>query len=296
MILSNTGRIADDLYVLGNPAIPVFLLDGEHPTIIDTGFSFLGHLYAREISGILGRRHPERCLLTHAHFDHCGSVATLATYFPDMQIMASEAARNVLMRPNAIALIRKLNHASRITASYITVTDKNLPEFSPFKIDHILKEGDVIEVSRNRTIQVFETPGHTRDSLSFYIPEIKTLFCGESCGIMDSTGYIFADCLVNYDQYMASIRKLSLLKTDIVCQAHWFVFTGQDAVDFISRSQTSCNEFRHWVKQLLDEENGDISQVMARIKSIEFDCKINHVQPESAYLLNLEARIKAAGS
>ena len=295
MIISQTGQIADGFYVLGHPAIPVFLLDGEQPTIIDAGFSFLGHLYAREISKVLGNRHPARCLLTHSHFDHCGSVSTLAAYFPDMQVMASERARDILVRPHAISLIHELNQVARNTAQYIDAAAEDLPEFSPFGIDCIIKEGDILNVSSGRTIQVLETPGHTRDSLSYYIPEIKALLCAESCGIMDSTGHIFSECLVDYDQYLASIHKLSLLNVDIVCQAHWFVFTDQDAVDFVSRSQTSCDEFRDWVEHLLSEENGDISRVMARIKTVEYDGKTDHVQPEPAYLLNLEARIKAVG-
>jgi 2-aminobenzoylacetyl-CoA thioesterase len=281
--------------MLGNPAVPVYLLDGENPAIIDAGFSFLGHHYAAAISEVLGSRTPAYCLLTHSHFDHCGSVSVLKSHFPEMRIVSSEQAKATLARPNAIELIRELNRASVEVVSRNGFSGDASLEFTPFEIDMTVKEGDALKISPDRTLHVVETPGHTRDCLSYYVPEIKALICSEAAGIADPTGYIVSDCLVDYDQYVNSMKKLRLLDSDVICLAHRYAFTGQDARNYIPRSLKYCDEFRNLVETCLAEERGDITHVMTRIKSVEYDGKQEPKQPEPAYLLNLEARIKAVG-
>jgi 2-aminobenzoylacetyl-CoA thioesterase len=295
LIIQETGRVVDRLYMLGNPAVPIYLMDGEAPAIIDAGFSFLGHHYATAITEVLGNRTPAYCLLTHSHFDHCGSVSVLKSYFPEMKIVSSEQAKATLARPNAIELIRELNRASvEVVQRNGFVGDATL-EFIPFEIDMTVKDGDVLTISADRTVLVIETPGHTRDCLSYFIPEIKALICSEAAGIADPTGYIVSDCLVDYDQYVHSIKKLALLDSNAICLAHRYAFTGADASNFIPRSLKYCDEFRNLVEICLAEEHGDIPRVMTRIKAVEYDVKQEPKQPEPAYLLNLEARIKAVG-
>jgi len=295
LIIQQTGRVVDRLYMLGNPDIPVYLLDGEHPAIIDAGFSFLGHHYASAISEVLGSRTPAYCLLTHSHFDHCGSVSVLKSHFPEMKIIASEQAKATLARPNAIELIRELNRASVKMVQRNGFPGDASIEFTPFEIDMTMKEGDQLKISPDRTLQVIETPGHTRDCLSYYVPEIKALVCSEAAGIADPTGYIVSDCLVDYDQYLDSMKKLEFLDADAICLAHRYAFTGADARNYIPRSLKYCDEFRNLVETYLAAERGDIPRVMTRIKAVEYDVKQEPKQPEPAYILNLEARIKAVG-
>jgi glyoxylase-like metal-dependent hydrolase (beta-lactamase superfamily II) len=295
VIIDQTGCIADSLHMLGNPAVPVYLLDGDHPAVFDAGFSFLGHHYANAISEVLGTRTPAYCLLTHSHFDHCGSVSVLKSHYPHMKIVASEQAKATLARPNAIELIRHLNRFStEVFRRNGFIGDASL-EFTPFEIDMTVKEGDVLQISPDRTLQVIETPGHTRDCLSYYIPEIKSLICSEAAGTTDTTGYIVSECLVDYDQYVHSIKKLERMDSDVICLAHRYAFTGQDAKNYIPRSLKYCDEFRILVESCLAEEHGDMAAVISRIKVVEYDVKPDPKQPEPAYLLNLEARIKSVG-
>ena len=105
MIIKNTGKIVDDLYMVGHPAMPVYLLDGENPAVFDAGLAFFGNLYTADIHGIIGNRSLRYCFLSHSHFDHCGSVSILKKNFPGLKVLASEKAKNVLDRPNAIKLM-----------------------------------------------------------------------------------------------------------------------------------------------------------------------------------------------
>ena len=60
MIIKETGKIIEGLYMVGPPAMPVYLLDGAKPAIFDAGLAFLGKIYAAGIRQILGRRDTGR--------------------------------------------------------------------------------------------------------------------------------------------------------------------------------------------------------------------------------------------
>jgi len=293
MIINKTGQIIEDFYSIGHPAIPVFLMDGVRPLIFDAGFAFLGEIYAGEIKKILGDRQPEYLFLTHAHFDHCGSVSILKKYFPLMKVITSKKAKDILARPNAIKLIKALNQASGEVVGDIEIDFASSGEFEPFEIDKTVKDGDIFKISNGLNIRIIETPGHTSDCLSFYIQEKKILISSEAAGQPDLTGYIVSDCLLDYDQYFSSMKRLSLLDIEILCPGHLFVYTGDDAKKYLRESMLECEKFRKLVELCLDEEDGDLDRVKIRIKKMEYDGNDGPKQPEPAYLLNLEARIKA---
>ena len=293
MIINKTGQIIENFYSIGHPAIPVFLMDGVRPLIFDAGFAFLGEIYAGEIKKILGDRQPEYLFLTHAHFDHCGSVSILKKYFPLMKVITSKKAKDILGRPNAIKLIKALNQASEEIAGDIEIDFALSGEFEPFEIDKTVKDDDILKISNGLNIRVLETPGHTSDCLSYYIQEKKILISSEAAGQPDLTGYIVSDCLLDYDQYFSSMKRLSLLDIEILCPGHLFVYTGDDAKKYLRESMLECERFRKLVELCLDEEDGDLDRVKIRIKKIEYDSNDGPKQPEPAYLLNLEARIKA---
>ena len=293
MIINKTGPIIENFYSIGHSAIPVYVMDGVHPLLFDAGFTFLGELYAGEIKKILGDRQPEYLFLTHAHFDHCGSVSILKKHFPLMKIIASQKAKEILGRPHAIKLIRTLNQAAKEMAGKIEIDFASSVMFQPFEIDQTVKDGDIVEISNGLNIRVIETPGHTSDCLSYYIQEKRILMSSEAAGQPDRTGYIVSDCLLDYDQYFNSMKKLGSLDIEILCPGHLFVYTGDDAKIYLKESMQECERFRQRVELCLAEEGGDLDRVKMRIKEIEYDTNDGPKQPEPAYLLNLEARIKA---
>mgnify|MGYP001826348188 FL=1 len=232
MIINNTGQIIDGLYMVGTPAMPVYLLDGEKPAIFDAGLAFFGKIYADGIRQVLGRRNLQYCFLTHSHFDHCGSVSFLKKEFSDLKVVASAKAKKVLGRPNALALIRKLTRANEPLAKTIGIELVEFQRFEPFEVDVTLKDGEFIKLSPDLTVQVVETPGHTRDCLSYFIPQKKVLLCSEAAGVPDATGYIVSEALVDFDQYYESMSRLSEVEFDVLCLGHRQVLIGQDANDY----------------------------------------------------------------
>lgn len=294
MIVETTGGIGRDVYMLGHPAIPLYLVDGRRPVIVDTGFTFMADIYAADIKAVLGNRQPAFCLLTHAHFDHCGATAALKTVFPGMRVAASVHSERILANPRTVDRIRSLNRiAEAMSADLGLATPAAARAFEPFAIDIRIKEGDVLTLSGELTVRVLETPGHTRDSVSYFLPERRVLFPSEAAGIQDPTGYIVIDCLLDYGQYLASLERLIDLDAEIVCVAHRYAYTPPDTGAYLRDALRHCHGFHDTVRRLLAETGGDVRAVMARIRAFEYDPKPSPKQPEAAYLLNLEARVKA---
>lgn len=293
MIHHQRGKIVDDFYALGHPAIPVYLLDGPSPVIFDAGFTMLGDFYIGEIERILGERQPAFCFLTHAHFDHCGAVAAFKSRYPLMQVVAAEKAKEILQRPSAVDRIRFLNAAAEPLVKQTGIAYNSDRRFETFPVDRVVQEGDRVEISTNCVVKVIESPGHTWDCLSYLIAGKSILLSSEAAGQADTTGYIVSDCLADYDCYLDSLLKLKALEPDILCPGHLFVYRGADTIDYLERAQAACIDFRRLVESLTEAAVGDMAVIIQRIKAIEYDSNPGPKQPEPAYLINLAARIKA---
>jgi hypothetical protein len=89
------------------------------------------------------------------------------------------------------------------------------------------------------------------------------------------------------------MKRLSMLDIEILCLGHHFIYTGDDTEKYLKRSMQECERFRKLVEFYLVEEDQDLDRVKIRIKKIEYDNYDGPKQPEPAYLLNLEARIKS---
>ena len=292
MIIAGKGKVADGFYVVGAPEMPAYLLDGEKPVLFEASLSVLGPVLVEEIRNILGDRSPEMLFLTHVHFDHCGAAAFLRKTFPDLIIAASRKAADILSRPNALSLMALLNQsAAEVFKSWHPeITDATA--FGPFQLDRVLADGDRIELGAGSTVEVIATPGHTWDSLSYYFPERKILIASEAAGCMDNTGEVMTEFLADFQAYVDTIRRLSAFDVTMLCQGHRIIFTGEDVPRFFKKSLDSAFAFREMVKKVLNEENGDTGKTVARIKGREYDPKPQPKQPEPAYLINLEARVK----
>ena len=208
MVIRKSGHIKSKLYYLLRPEFPIFLLDRPQPVVFDAGLSCAGKLYVQAIKAVLGDRQPSILFLTHSHWDHCGSVSTLKKAFPDMKVAASAMVAEVVKRPNALALIRKLNEeaAAQMRAVVPGVDSLLVNEpFSPFEVDVELKDQQEFDLGDGTTVLVLATPGHTQDHHSFYLPQEKILIAGEAAGVYYGPNTISPEFVSDYDAYLSSL-------------------------------------------------------------------------------------------
>lgn len=294
MIISSTGQIRDNFYLLGHPGYPIFLLDAPKPVLFEAGVCFAGNIYVEDIRSILGSRQPSVLFLTHVHWDHCGAVSHLKDTFPSMKVAATDHAVETLKRQNALALITKLNEDARIAISSLPGVDSSLfinDSFRAFKVDIKLKDNSIMDLGEGTTVEILATPGHTRDHHSYYLRKEKILIAGEAAGLLMDSGEVTTEFLFNYDAYMSSLERLATLPIEVFCQGHQLVLVGREEIRaFFERSISETICFKDRVYELLDEE-GSLERVIQRIKAERYDTIRGMKQPEVPYLINLKARI-----
>lgn len=295
MIFGGTGQVARNFYVTGFPWSPTYLLDHEKPILFEAGFFCMAPLYVKDIVRVIGEKVPSFLFLTHVHYDHCGATAYFKKVFQGLKVCTSKRAREILSRPNAIALMTSLSQSViPLIASLGEIDGDELlrSPFEAFPVDIVFENGEFLDIGPDLHVQVIVTPGHTRDMLSYYIPERKILIATESAGCRGQTGRIVSEFLVDFDAYIASLKRLSALDVDIFCQGHHFVFTGEDVGRFFEDSLREAFRFRTRVLELLCLEGKDTEKVVEIIKKEEYDPNPGPKQPEGAYLLNLKTRVK----
>jgi glyoxylase-like metal-dependent hydrolase (beta-lactamase superfamily II) len=293
LIFDKTGEVKDGFFVVGWSHNPIYLLEGKKPVLFDGGLALLGRVYREAITDLLKGDSPRVAFITHVHFDHCGAVPYLKKAFLGLEAAASQKAKEILKRPNAIRLIQQL---SREAEDVLTEFDKSsLVEdpFEPFEVERVLQDGDRVELENGLTVRVLATPGHTWDFLSYYVPEKKILVASESAGSALSSGTISTDSLADFGLYLDSLNRLASLDAQILCQGHRYVYVDEDVEAFLQRSIRSALEFKAMVEESWFEESGDLRRVLQRIRKIEYDPLPTPKQLEAAYVINLEARIRS---
>jgi len=300
MIFNTTGFVRNDFAVAGISWTPCYVLLGNAgPVLFESGFSYAGKLYEddiRRFAGESGNSEPKYLFLTHVHYDHCGATSYLKQKFSGLKVAASARAHDLINKQNILDLIKNLSANAAVVGESLPDIDTSrfLREtFEPFSIDIIVKDGDRIQIEDNLTIEVIASPGHTRDMLSYYVPEKKILIATEACGCMDRAGTIITEFLSDYNSYMDSLRRLANLDAEILCQGHHFVYAGAGEVrNFFSRSIKEACNFKDRVFELLSKKNGDIKEAIRIIKAEQYDTNTKIKQPEKAYLLNLNAQVE----
>lgn len=111
------------------------------------------------LSAIPEGKTPVAALLTHQHFDHVEEVAALSEL--GVPIYAYEA-----YSPNLV-----LDEAARRWGMPVTIP--------PFEVDVVLKDQSDLQVA-GLEFTLLHVPGHSTDSLCFYLPEDGIVFGGDT--------------------------------------------------------------------------------------------------------------------
>jgi glyoxylase-like metal-dependent hydrolase (beta-lactamase superfamily II) len=292
MIRESAGKISDELYALGSPALPAYLLMGKTPVLFDAGMTFMGPSYLKDLKKCLGDvNRLAYNFLTHSHFDHSGAAPFLKRNIPGLKVVASKLAAEVFKRPNAIQLIQSLSKGME-EAFRSQIGDADIT-FRGLELDRTLEDGDEIVLEDGIKIQVIATPGHTRDAVSYYIPRLKALVGGEAVGSLDRNLGVRSVFLSSYNDYLRSLEKLQDLEIEILLMGHAHVLTEGEARGIVARAIEATRDFKKRIEQELDFYKGDQEGVVKKIFREDYVEKKLIPQEERPYLINLTAQVKA---
>jgi glyoxylase-like metal-dependent hydrolase (beta-lactamase superfamily II) len=291
MIREETGKICDGLYSLGYHFIPAFLMMSTPPVLFDACLTVAGPQYLNDLTRHLtDADRLSHIFLTHAHFDHCGAIPFLKRNIKNVKIAASRLSGEILKKPNAIKLIKSLNgdFESQFEGH---VGDVDI-SFEAFEVDVPLDDGDIVDLGEGWTVRVIATPGHTRDSVSYYIPRLRALIPGEATGVLNGNYDVQPEFSSSYTDYVNSLEKLATLDVEYLLLPHIHVLTGQDAKRHIQKSLSSAQKFKAKIDRYIDRFDGDQEAVVSAIFKEEYEDTGAVLQDRRSYLLNLTAKVK----
>ncbi len=292
MILESAGKLSADFFAIGSPEFPSYLLQGRGPVLFESGMTFLGPGYLRDLKVHLGENvRPEYLLLTHSHYDHAGSAPFLKRSIPGLKVGAGKLAAEIFRRPNAIRLIQDLSRGmeEKFQAELAGADVR----FRGLELDLLLQDGDEAVPEDGAKIQVIATPGHTRDTVSYYLPGFRALIAGEAVGSLDRKRSVRPNFLSSYRDYISSLEKLRLLPVEIVFLGHHFTLTGADAEEMAARSIDTARLFKERIEEALYLSHGDREAAARRIFQKDYIEDRLISQDQRPFFINLEAQVKA---
>lgn len=295
MIRKAMGKIKGPVHAAGHYIYPGYMIKGgQKNLLIEAGVNILGPEYLKAIQSFFkGTNQLDYSFVTQSHYDHLGALPYLKKAIPEMIIGASPGVGPLLQKEKVIST---MNFLSAQLWDYfkdeISLCSKNI-EITPFEINLELKEGDVIDLG-DLHCEVYETPGHTRDHLSFFIPELSMLFPGEALGNPAGDGtQVKVEFVTSYTDYVNSFQKLEALTPKIIAMSHMYVYSGDDSALFMDRTIKATVDYRRLIETYLNETHGDLEAASEMMVKVEYDQKGEVLMERNAYIANLNAQIKA---
>lgn len=206
-------EVAPHVFQLAVPTSSVFLLLDERITIVDTGPRWQRGRIHRAISE-LGRdpSEVERIVLTHAHFDHVGSLAA----FKDdgHQRHAHPVAAEVIRGDRRAQTVgwRPLAWFYHHAVAWLLQPRA--------EIDSPLADGDVLPILGG--LRVIHTPGHTDGHVSLLLEELGVLLAGDVLQVRRgelTPPLIFADAA----DAARSLARLATFEFETLAPSHFAV-------------------------------------------------------------------------
>jgi len=262
-----------------------YLLKGNKNILIDTGvlerYKILENFLDNNLSA--GEK-IDIILLTHSHYDHCGCVPFLKENFPEVKIFASERTKYIFSNKEARIFIKNMNEKN--------ANDLKYNYYETLNIDKTLKENDIIKNS-NFKIKTFETPGHTKCSISFYIKNYGLLFPGDTLGVIEKNGAIKPLFFSSYIAYIKSIKKIINLSPEILAPPHNnIISSGKNVKYFLDKIYKKTLSLGEKLDEMISagkDENKILNEYFLK----KYSKKDAITQPTETFLLNFRSLVRA---
>jgi glyoxylase-like metal-dependent hydrolase (beta-lactamase superfamily II) len=200
--------LVSDIYVITTPA-GLVLIDAGLPSAFRTIMRAVNQIgfHVGDISQIL---------ITHADPDHYGAIPALRRH--SNLTVAVSAIEATAMAKGGMSRDLKPHGLEHITYSLLSPVMKS----DSVQVDRQLLDGDIIPIMEG--LSAIATPGHTPGHLSFFLPEQRILFCGDS--MVFSAGSVKPSVGANtWDEAMArqSFEKQMDLHPSLILGGHGLI-------------------------------------------------------------------------
>jgi glyoxylase-like metal-dependent hydrolase (beta-lactamase superfamily II) len=272
--------------LLPDAMFPLYVIRGEKNALVDCAILAKAGEIENKLAALLGDEGIDMLLLTHSHYDHTGACSRLQDKY-GFEIVASRRTKEILENDKAVAFIDGLNQKFKDI-----LHDHSPSVFTKPRDIRAVGENDRIPISAKQHIEVYETPGHTRCSISFLLRPENIIFPGDAAGVMEKNGTIKPLFLSSYTQYEASLKKLLALDPEVLALAHNTAIRGRGRVkEFLDGSLAETRKLKEKIIAWLGQTD-DFGCIAEKILAEEYAAP-TIMGPREALVINVTAMVKS---
>ena len=273
--------------VCGDSTKASWLIKGDKNILYEAGMAYSADKMIENIKRELNGAPLDAVILSHSHYDHCAGLPFVKKEWPDVVVYGSAYAAKILEKPSVRETMKRLSTDAAAGAGL------ELPPYDEelIKIDVTVKEGDVLEIGDHK-IRVYETPGHTRCSVSYLVND-DVLMASETIGVFKG-GWYMPCYLVGYQMCLDAVEKLEKLPAKRLFISHMGIQAGNHSEEmkksweFIrGKLEETKNEIVDIMKTYETEEE----RLMVMKKKYHDNVVDESEQPSFAFLLNAAATL-----
>jgi 2-aminobenzoylacetyl-CoA thioesterase len=233
----------------------MYLVMGESYALLGGGVPWVVQKLESQLDDFnIDRKRIRHVVISHAHHDHCGAVPYLLGKYPHIKTVSSQYCAYILNHSKPVSLIEQVNKSTLDALKHPHAVNGIPLDFHPIPIDLEVNDGDRLDLGDGLSLQFFQTPGHSRCSLSVYIPELKALFPADAVPFPEEEKReLTVTANHDYDEYIQSLEKLQNLDIHKVCYEHGGVLTEDDAAGIIPRSLEATLQQRERIQNRYEE-------------------------------------------
>ncbi len=246
-----------------------YLLDGEHPVIVETG---IGTNHDRILEALddvgIAQEALQAIVVTHVHLDHAGGAGFLAEACPNAEVYVHERGAPHLVDPERL-----------VDGTKAAVGDqwRWYTEPDPVPADRVveLADGDVIDLGEY-TLRAHEAPGHAPHQHVFELPEQRAVFTGDAAGIwiptLERIRETSPPAQFSLEGCLKDLEMLAAIDPDVLLYTHF----GPREVDGRLEAilDTYAEILRNWVRtveEVRDEYEDDEAVANALAAAVDPD-------------------------
>lgn len=271
--------------VCGDSSRAACLIRGTKNVLYDAGMAYSAGRMIGKLRRELDGAPLDAVILSHSHYDHVSGIPFLRKEWPNVRVYAGSYAAGVLEKPSVRAVIRGLNeNAARIGGL-------PLPEYDDkaLYVDEAVGDGDILTIG-DHEIRVYETPGHTKCSLSYLVDE-DILFASETIGVFKGDWYM--PCyMVGYQMALNSLEKLSHVPARQLYVSHIGLYEDRPLLGIWEWLRGCMVRTRQEIETIIKTYGTEEERIRAMLKCYHDGVVSEEEQPGEAFRLNAAATLK----
>lgn len=207
-------KITETVYEINLGYSKAFFIKSKQPILIDTGMPNSLNKIKIALSTIqMDLSKIKYIFITHTHLDHIGSLYDLK------QVTGAMVGVNEKGLPYLSKIRYPVGHDPKSIGMSLFIRILSLrSKLKPVNADMLLKEGYVPE-EFGVNMKILETPGHTDDSLSFYLPDEKLVIVGDLL-MGEKDKLTLPPFYENKQDLLNSVNKIKALDVNLICVSH----------------------------------------------------------------------------